>query len=267
MKNTIFLIILTLLIQGCSRNIVTGRKQLRLVNESQLQLMAADQYRAFLDEHEVLNSSTSSEAALVQRVGNRIAQAVSQYYADQGTPEVLEGYEWEFSTIASEQANAWVMPGGKVAVYTGLLKITETEDALAIVMGHEIAHAVAQHGSERMSQAMVQQLGGIALDVALSQQPQQTRDLFLLSYGIGTHVGAILPWSRQQELEADRFGLRFAAMAGYDPRAAVPFWQRMSEAGGPSPPEFLSTHPADSRRIRELEKLMPEAMEFYRPRN
>jgi predicted Zn-dependent protease len=267
MKNTILIIILALLIQGCSRNVVTGRRQLSLVNESQLQLMAVDQYRAFLQENEVLDPSSNSEAAMVRRVGDRIAAAINEYYTSQSMAEVLEGYEWEFNTIASEQANAWVMPGGKVAVYTGLLRITQNENALAIVMGHEIAHAVAQHGSERMSQALVQQLGGIALDVALSQQPQQTRDLFLISYGIGSQVGAILPWSRQQELEADRFGLRFAAMAGYDPREAVPFWQRMSEAGGPSPPEFLSTHPADSRRIRELEKLMPEALEHYRPRN
>jgi predicted Zn-dependent protease len=266
MKKIIYFIMLALLIQGCSRNVVTGRKQLRLVNESQLQMMAVDQYRAFLSEHEVLDPATNRDAALVRRVGARIAEAVNEYYTGQGQPEVLEGYEWEFNTISSDQANAWVMPGGKVAVYTGLLKITQNEDALAIVMGHEIAHAVAQHGSERMSQAMVQQLGGIALDVALSQQPQQTRDLFLISYGLGSQVGAILPWSRQQELEADRFGLRFAAMAGYDPREAVPFWQRMSEAGGASPPEFLSTHPASNRRIRELEKLMPEAMQYYKPR-
>jgi predicted Zn-dependent protease len=265
MKKTIYFILILLLAVGCATNIVTGRKQLNLVSESELQMMAVDQYKAFLSENEVLNPATNKDAAMVQKVGNRIAKAVSEYYTSQGQPQVLEGYQWEFNTIDSEDANAWVMPGGKVVVYTGLLPITQNENALAIVMGHEIAHAVAKHGNERMSQALVQQLGGIALDVALSQQPQQTRELFLLSYGIGTHLGVMLPWSRKHELEADKIGLRFAAMAGYNPREAIPFWQRMMEAGGAKPPEFLSTHPADSRRIRQLEKIMPEALQFYNP--
>jgi predicted Zn-dependent protease len=265
MKKTMQFILILFLAVGCATNIVTGRKQLNLVSESEIRMMAVDQYRAFLAENKVVNPATNKDAAMVQRVGNRIADAVSQYYTSQGQPQVLEGYEWEFNTVESSDANAWVMPGGKVAVYTGLLPLTQNENALAIVMGHEIAHAVAKHGNERMSQALVQQLGGLALDVALSQQPQQTRELFLLSYGIGSHVGAILPWSRKQELEADRIGLRFAAMAGYDPREAIPFWERMSGAGGAKPPEFLSTHPADNRRIRELEKMMPEALKYYKP--
>jgi predicted Zn-dependent protease len=157
------------------------------------------------------------------------------------------------------------MPGGKVVVYTGLLPVTKNEAALAIVMGHEIAHAIAKHGNERMSQALVQQMGGLALSVAIAQQPQKTQDLFLMSFGIGSTVGAMLPWSRQQETEADKFGLIFAAMAGYDPREAIPFWQRMSEAGGGSPPEFLSTHPSDDTRMKNLEKFMPEALKFYTP--
>ena len=134
-------------------------------------------------------------------------------------------------------------------------------------MGHEIAHAVARHGNERMSQAMVQQMGGMALEVALAQKPQETRDLFLATYGIGSQVGAILPWSRQQETEADQYGLIFSAMAGYDPREALPFWQRMANAGGSSPPEFLSTHPSDETRLRKLEKFIPEAMKYYTPGN
>jgi predicted Zn-dependent protease len=176
---------------------------------------------------------------------------------------VLEGYKWEFNTVDSKDINAWCMPGGKVVVYTGLLAVTQNETALAIVMGHEIAHAVAKHGSERMSRAMVQQLGGTALEVALSQKPQQTRDLFMTSYGIGSQVGAMLPWSRQQETEADQFGLIFAAMAGYDPREAIPFWQRMSSAGGAKQPEFLSTHPSDDTRMRKLNQFMPEALKYY----
>lgn len=267
MKKTIFLILLAFLVGACATNRVTGRKQLSLVPESQLQMMAVDQYKAFLSENKVLSPASNQQAAMVQRVGNRIAKAIQQYYTEQGSPEILEGYEWEFNTIESSDANAWAMPGGKVVVYTGLLPITLNENGLAVVMGHEIAHAIAKHGAERMSQAMMQQLGGVALDVALSQQPQQTRELFMLSYGIGSTVGAMLPWSRQQELEADKFGLRFAAMAGYDPREAIPFWERMSEAGGPKPPEFLSTHPADNTRLRKLRQMMPEVMEFYKPQN
>jgi predicted Zn-dependent protease len=157
------------------------------------------------------------------------------------------------------------MPGGKVVVYTGLLPVTRTETGLAIVMGHEIAHSIAKHGNERMSQAMMQQLGGIALEIAVAQKPQETRDLFMTSYGIGSTLGAMLPWSRQQETEADQYGLIFAAMAGYDPREAIPFWQRMATAGGGSPPEFLSTHPSDETRIRKLTQFMPAALKYYKP--
>ena len=256
----------TFLLAGCALNKVTGRKQLNLVSESEMQLLAVDQYKSFLSEHNVLSPSSSPSAAMVTRVGTRIANAVTAYYYKQGMETVLEGYAWEFSTIDEKDViNAWAMPGGKVAVYTGLLTVTQNETALAIVMGHEIAHAVAKHGNERMSQAMVQQLGGIALQVALAQQPQQTQELFLMSYGIGSTVGAMLPWSRQQETEADQYGLIFAAMAGYDPREAIPFWERMSAAGGESPPEFLSTHPSDNTRMRKLKQFMPEALTFYRP--
>lgn len=243
-------------------NLVTGRNQLSLVPESELQLMATGQYNTFLAENNTLNSRNSS-AAMVDRVGGRIANAVTQYYTGKGQGSVLEGYQWEFNTIVSDDVNAWCMPGGKVVVYTGLLPVTQNETALAIVMGHEIAHAIAKHGSERMSRAMVQQLGGAALEVALSQKPQETRDLFMMSYGIGSQVGAMLPWSRQQETEADQFGLIFAAMAGYDPREAIPFWQRMSAAGGAKQPEFLSTHPSDDTRMRKLKQFMPEALKYY----
>jgi predicted Zn-dependent protease len=155
------------------------------------------------------------------------------------------------------------MPGGKVVVYSGLLPVTQNETALAIVVGHEIAHAIAKHGSERMSEALMQQLGGVALQVALSQKPQQTQDIFLQSYAIGSQVGAMLPWSRQQETEADQYGLIFAAMAGYNPQEAIAFWQRMASAGGAKPPEFLSTHPSDETRMRKLKQFMPEAMKYY----
>ncbi len=263
MKRIIYLLFITLVLTGCALNILTGRKQLNLVTESEMQLMATDQYRAFLSENKVLNSGTSRDAATVDRVGARISKAITKYFENRGESSLLEGYKWEFNTVDSKEINAWCMPGGKVMVYTGLLPVTQNEAALAIVMGHEIAHSVARHGNERMSQAMVQQLGGMALEVALAQKPQETQDLFMMTYGIGSTVGAVLPWSRQQETEADQYGLIFSAIAGYDPREAIPFWQRMAASGGGKPPEFLSTHPSDATRLRKLEQFMPEAMKYY----
>jgi len=263
MKKIIVLLLAIGLLAGCALNLLTGRKQLSLVSESEVQLMATGQYKTFLSENKVLNSATSRDAATVDRIGARISTAITKYFATQGESSLLEGYKWEFNTVESKDINAWCMPGGKVVVYTGLLPVTKSEAALAIVMGHEIAHSVARHGNERMSQAMVQQLGGMALEVALAQKPQETRDLFMMTYGIGSEVGAILPWSRQQETEADQYGLIFSAMAGYDPREAIPFWQRMAAAGEGSPPEFLSTHPSDATRLRKLEQFMPEALKYY----
>jgi predicted Zn-dependent protease len=265
MKKVIYILLSASILAGCVLNAVTGRKQLSLVNEAELQLMAASQYNAFLSDNKVLNPRTNKDAAMVSRTGNNIADAIRKYYSNQGQASILEGYKWEFNTIDSKDVNAWCMPGGKVVVYTGLLPVTKNEAALAIVMGHEIAHALAKHGNERMSQALVQQMGGVALSVAVSQQPQKTQDLFLMSFGIGSTIGAMLPWSRQQETEADKYGLIYAAMAGYDPREAIPFWQRMSEAGGGSPPEFLSTHPSDETRMKNLQKFMPEALKYYTP--
>jgi len=266
MKKLFILLFLAIVMAGCALNLVTGRKQLSLVKESELRLMATSEYSKFLTENKILNSGSSRDAAMVDRVGARISSAIATYYNKEGKPSVLEGYVWEFNTVDDNDViNAWCMPGGKVVVYTGLLPVTRTETGLAIVMGHEIAHSIAKHGNERMSQAMMQQLGGIALEIAVAQKPQETRDLFMTSYGIGSTLGAMLPWSRQQETEADQYGLIFAAMAGYDPREAIPFWQRMATAGGGSPPEFLSTHPSDETRIRKLTQFMPAALKYYKP--
>ena len=267
MKKFFVLLLGAILLTGCALNLLTGRKQLSLVKESDLQLMAVSEYKTFLSENKVLNSATNRNAATVDRVGARIANAITKYYDSKGKGSMLEGYSWEFNTVDSKEINAWCMPGGKVVVYTGLLPVTQNDAALAIVMGHEIAHSVAKHGNERMSQAMVQQMGGMALEVALAQKPQETKDLFMMTYGIGSEVGAMLPWSRQQETEADQYGLIFSAMAGYDPREAIAFWQRMSTAGGGSPPEFLSTHPSDETRLRKLNQFIPEALKYYTPRN
>lgn len=267
MKKIYSWLIIIFLAAGCAINLVTGRNQLSLVKESDLQLLATTQYNKFLSENKVLSSGKSKEASTVDRVGARLANSISKYYNSQGKGIVLEGYKWEFNTIDNKEINAWCMPGGKVVVYTGLLPVTQNETALAVVLGHEIAHSIAKHGTERMSQAMIQQLGGMALEVAIAQKPKETQDLFLMSYGIGSQLGAMLPWSRQQETEADKFGLIYAAMAGYDPREAIPFWERMSAASEVNPPEFLSTHPSDETRMRKLKQFMPEAMKYYSPRN
>ena len=264
MKNILLISLCACLLAGCALNLVTGRKQLSLVKESDLRLMAVSQYNTFLKDNKVLSSGSSRDAAMVDRVGARIANAITKYYNTDEKKSVLEGYSWEFNTIDDDKVvNAWCMPGGKVVVYTGLLPITQNETALAIVIGHEIAHSIAKHGNERMSQGLVQQMGGMALEIALSQKPQETQNLFMTTYGIGSQLGAMLPWSRQQETEADQYGLIFSAMAGYDPREAIPFWKRMSEAGGGSPPEFLSTHPSDETRLRKLNQFMPEALKYY----
>jgi predicted Zn-dependent protease len=219
-----------------------------------------------IKENKVLNSSTS-KAAMVDRVGANISGAIKKYYDSKGKTSILEGYKWEFNTVESPDANAWCMPGGKVVVYTGLLPITQNEASLAVVMGHEIAHALGQHGNERMSQGLAQQLGGVALSVAISSQPAQTQDLFLQAYGIGTTVGAILPFSRKQELEADRYGLIFSSMAGYNPQGAISFWERMAQVGGGGnkPPEFLSTHPSDETRIEKVKGYVKDAEKYYKP--
>ena len=251
---------------ACSKNTITGRQQLKLVPESELQSMAVQQYQQFLSENKVVAPSADRDAEMVRRIGQRVASAVQQYYQGQGLGDQLQGYQWEYNLVNSKEANAWCMPGGKIVVYTGLLPITQNEAALAVVIGHEVTHAILQHGNERMSQGLVQQLGGAALSVAVSSQPAATQNLFLQAYGIGSQVGVLLPFSRKQELEADRYGLRWAAAAGYNPREAIPLWERMEKmAAGNKPPEFLSTHPSEQNRIQQLQKYMPEAMKYYRP--
>lgn len=251
---------------ACSTNPVTGRSQFKLVPEQELQSMANQQYREFLSENRTLSPSADRDAEMVRRVGQRLAASVSSYYKNQGIGQTLEGFKWEFNLVNNNQANAWVMPGGKCVVYTGLLPITQNEAALANVIGHEISHAIFQHGNERMSQGLAQQLGGVALQVAMASKPAATQNLFLQAYGAGSTVLGILPFSRKHELEADRYGMRWAAMAGYNPREAVALWQRMEKASnGQKPPEFMSTHPSEGRRIEQLQRYLPEALKYYKP--
>jgi predicted Zn-dependent protease len=248
---------------ACSTVPVTGRRQLDLVPSDQIMAMSTNQYRQFMAEHEVVGGTDAAQ--MVRRVGERISHAVEAYLAGQNRSDLLAGYRWEFNLVKDDSVNAWAMPGGKVAVYTGILPVAQDETGLATVMGHEVAHAVAQHGNERMSQGLLAQLGGMALGAALSQNPGDTQELFMMAYGVGTQVGVLLPYSRLQESEADRLGLIFMAMADYDPRKALPFWQRMAaQSKGGAPPEFLSTHPAHGTRLRQIEGYLPEAMKYYR---
>jgi predicted Zn-dependent protease len=266
MKKLFVISAFALSLASCSQNAITGRNQLSLYNEADLQTMAAEQYQQFLSQNKVVSTSASKDAEMVRRVGQRLTAAINQYYAQQGLSKELEGYKWEYNLVNSNEVNAWCMPGGKIVVYTGLLPVTQNEAALAAVVGHEIAHALAKHGNERMSQQAVQQLGGVALQTAIANKSAAAQNLLLSAYGIGSNVGALLPFSRKQELEADRYGLIFSAMAGYNPQEAVALWQRMKAAsGGSKPPEILSTHPAEDTRIAKLQEMMPEALKYYKP--
>jgi predicted Zn-dependent protease len=248
---------------SCSTVPLTGRSQLNIIPSGELLSMSYQQYDQFLKENQL--STRQEEADMVRRIGSKIQHAVERYMAENNLSDRLEGYDWEFNLVESDQVNAWCMPGGKVVVYTGILPVTQDESGLAVVMGHEIAHAIAEHGNERMSQGMLQQLGGVALTVALKDEPETTRNLFLTAYGVGTTVGIMLPYSRTHESEADHLGLIFMAMAGYDPHAAPEFWKRMAAGKqGGSPPEFLSTHPSDQTRIEDITSWIPEAMKYYK---
>jgi predicted Zn-dependent protease len=246
---------------GCSTVPLTNRSQLNMIPASEMQAMSYQQYGEFLKENKL--SQNHSHTQMVKRVGGKIQGAVTKYLNDNNFGDLLNGYKWEFNLVQSKQINAWCMPGGKVVVYTGILPVTKNESGLAVVMGHEIAHAIAEHGNERMSQELLRQAGGVALTVALKDNPEETRNLWLAAYGLGSEVGVMLPFSRLHESEADHLGLIFMAMAGYDPHEAPKFWTRMAQAGGQKPPEFLSTHPSNETRISNLNSWMPEAMNYY----
>jgi predicted Zn-dependent protease len=249
---------------ACSRNTITGRSQLSLVSESELQTTALTEYKQFLSENKVVSTTASKDADMVKRVGGRIANAITQYYQQKGNASELKDYKWEFNLVDNKEVNAWCMPGGKVVVYTGLLPVTRDEASLAIVLGHEITHAVAGHSRERMSQQMVaqglQSVGGVALS-----NNAKALNIFNAVYAPGAQIGVLLPNSRKQESEADHYGLIFAAMAGYNPEVAVGFWERMAAAGGAKTSVLLSTHPSDAQRIADIKRLMPEALKYYTP--
>lgn len=256
------ILVSTLLLNSCATVPITGRKQMNILPESSMLQLSLTNYQTFLKEHQLSKDQKATQ--MVRAAGNRIGGAVNKFLVRNGLMAEVADYKWEFNLIADPTPNAWCMPGGRVAVYDGIIPIAQNETGIAVVMGHEIAHAVAHHGNERMSQGLVQELGGMALEKALQTQPQQTRQLFQLAYGIGSQLGYLLPYSRVHESEADRLGLILMAMAKYNPQEAVAFWERMAQTSkGPKMPVWLSTHPLDETRIAALKTNLPEAIKYY----
>lgn len=272
MKNlSIAALVSFLFVVACQRVPLSGRNQLMLVNSKELLPMSFKSYREFLDTNRVERSGP--QVAMVKRVGVKIQKSVEDYLREVGKSEIINGFQWEFNVVESKDVNAFCMPGGKVVFYTGILPICKDEAGVAVVMGHEIAHAIASHGAERMSQGMLSQgllaAGQVGLGLAMSNKPRETQQLYNTIFGVAapaaTQIGYVLPNSRLQESEADELGLIFMAKAGYDPQNAVGFWTRMAaKAGGQKPPQFLSTHPADDKRIRDLKSQMAKAEKVYR---
>ena len=267
-RNIFVFLCFSLFVIACTRNAITGRNQLSLVSESVLQQEAVTQYKSFLSQNKVVSSTANKDAEMVKRVGSRIATAITKYYKEKGLASELNGYNWEFNLVDNKEVNAWCMPGGKVVVYTGLLPVTQNEAALAIVLGHEITHAVAHHGQERMSQELLAQGVNVAGNI-FTQGNSKTNNIFNAVFAPSAQIGVLLPNSRNQEYEADHLGLIFAAMSGYNPREAVPFWKRMAslKEGAAATPEILSSHPLDSKRIDRLNGYMNEALKYYKPVN
>ncbi|MEM7163653.1 MAG: M48 family metallopeptidase [Bacteroidota bacterium] len=259
----IAILLFGLLIYSCTKVPITGRKQLKLFPESQMIAMSLTAYQDYLNENPP-ESDSNANTQMIKRLGERISTSVEKYLTDNGHAKRIEGFQWEFNYVDDPTVNAWAMPGGKVLFYQGIIDVAGSEDALAVVMGHEVAHAVAYHGNERMSTGLSAQLGLTALNVAMSENPTVTNQLFLQAAGVGTQLG-MLKFSRNHETEADKMGLIFMAMAGYDPREAPKFWERMAAQSQGAPPEFLSTHPSHDRRVADLEAFMPEALKYYKP--
>ena len=261
-KYFLTMVITVFLMQGCGSVPITGRRQLMLVSDQQVISLSLQQYQDYINTADIITGT--SEAQTVQRVGMRIAKAVETFLKNNGASSEIKNYTWEFKLVKDNSINAFAMPGGKVVVYSGLLPVTQNEASLAVVIGHEIGHVVAKHANERISQQLALQYGsavaGELLGGVAATQIGQT------VFGLGAQMGVMLPYARKQEYEADELGLIFMAMAGYDPRVAIPFWTRMAQSSqGGKIPEFLSTHPTDAKRIGNMEKILPEALKYYSP--
>jgi predicted Zn-dependent protease len=261
MKRLLFTVSIFLAVAACKTNPFTGKSTLNFYPNSQIFPMAFAQYDQFLGENKVITGT--SDAQMITRVGQRIASAAERWLDANGYPGYLKDYKWEYNLVQDETVNAWCMPGGKIVFYTGILPITQGETGVAVVMGHEVAHALADHGAQRMSAGMLQQIGAVAGNVAI-QDPEK-RNMFNQAYGLGSTVGVMLPFSRGHETEADRIGLQIMAIAGYNPDEAANLWRRMkAKSGGQAPPEFMSTHPSNDTRIQNLTAWAPAAKQEAR---
>ena len=253
MKKLFLTFLMLLVLVGCKTNPFTGKSTLNFYSNSQMFPMAFAQYDEFLGSNKVVTGT--SDAQMITRVGQRIASAAERWLNANGYPGYLKDYKWEYNLVQDETVNAWCMPGGKIVFYTGILPITQNETGVAVVMGHEVAHALADHGAQRMR--------AVAGNVAI-QDPEK-RNMFNQAYGIGSQLGVMLPFSRSHETEADKIGLQIMAIAGYNPDEAAKLWQRMkAESGGQAPPEFLSTHPSNDTRISNLTAWAPAAKQEAR---
>ncbi|PIF00542.1 MAG: peptidase M48 [Maribacter sp.] len=263
MKKILLIIAIFMGVAACKVNPFTGKKVLNFYPNSQIFPTAFAQYDQFLTENKVIEDSP--EARMITKVGQRISSAAERWLSANGYAGYLNDYKWEYNLVDDKTVNAWCMPGGKIVFYTGILPITQTEAGIAVVMGHEVAHALADHGAQRMSAGTLQQLGAVAGNITI--QDERKRNIFNQAYGLGSSVGLMLPFSRSHETEADRIGLQIMAIAGYDPSEAAELWKRMkANSGGQAPPEFLSTHPSNDTRIANLTEWAPaakkEAMKF-----
>ncbi len=257
MKRLLSIMIVLFIVHSCSTVPVTGRKRVNFMSDSQVLPMAFAQYEGFLAENKL--STDVAKTNQIKAIGKRISKVVDKFMRLNDMSAEADAYRWEFNLVEDKTVNAWCMPGGKVVFYTGILPICANEDGIAAVMGHEVAHAFAKHGQERMSQGMLQQLGGVAVALGTANQPEKTRQMWYMAYGVGSQLG-MLKYSRKHEEEADKLGLVFMIMAGYNPKEAVNVWVRMKEnSNGQQPPEFLSTHPSHDSRIQFLTDFIPEA--------
>jgi len=258
MKKSLLTITVFLLVVACKTNPFTGKKMLNFYGNQQIFPMAFAQYDQFLTENKVITGTSESE--MIKTVGQRIATAAERWLDANGYPGYLKDYKWEYNLVNDETVNAWCMPGGKIVFYTGILPICQGETGVAVVMGHEVAHALADHGAQRMSAGTLQQIGAVGTAIATSGKSAETQNAFMQAYGLASTVGGMLPFSRSHETEADRIGLQIMAIAGYNPDEAADLWRRMkAKSGGQAPPEFMSTHPSNDTRIRHLTEWAPLA--------
>ena len=261
MKTFTSVLMSLLLLAGCSSVPLTGRKQVLLVSDQEVLASSLTQYNDYIKT--ATKSTDKAKSAMVMRVGQRIAAATEQYLRENGMADEVKNFSWEFNLVKDPQVNAFCMPGGKIVVYEGLLPLVASEDELAVVVGHEVAHAVAKHSNERMSQQLMAQYGAALLGVAVSDKSAAVQKAASAVYGIGAQYGVMLPFSRKHESEADYMGLVFMTMAGYNPDVAVNFWKKMSAGSGSSTPEFMSTHPSDATRIADIQKALPTIKAKY----